>query len=105
MEEIQREIKKIDLPVVQKLEEASKCGFYAESLVDPEILEPLVRLKVEGKPAVDEEGIPAEEDKVLIPWCPVTVLTTILQGVMYVHPLIMKVIQDHNGNAPKPKDE
>lgn len=99
------EVKKISLPIVDKLEELSKCGFYCESMEDPEILEPLVRLCAEGKPAVPEENIPEEEPVILTPWCTVSNLTIMLQGVLYLHPMVAKVIKDHNGNAPRPQGE
>lgn len=97
-------IEKISLPIVDKLEENAKCGFYVEAKNDPEVLEPLVRLRAEGKPAVPEEGIEAEEDLILCPWSTVSSLTLMLQGVMYLHPLVLKVVREHNGNAPKPQE-
>lgn len=98
------EVKKISLPIVDKLEEMSKCGFYVEEKSDPEVLEPLVRLCAEGKPAVPEEGIEEEEPTILCPWSTVSSLTLMLQGALYLHPLLIKVIKDHNGNAVAPKE-
>lgn len=100
----QAEIKRISLPTVEKLEELSKCGFYCEAKEDKEVLEPLVRLCAEGTPGVPEEGIEEGEPIVLCPWSTVQSLTLMLQGVLYLHPMIMKVIKSHNGNADKPKE-
>lgn len=98
------EIKSVSLPIVDKLEEMSKCGFFVESKEDPEVLEPLVRLCAEGKPAVPEDGIAEEEPIILCPWSSVSSLTLMLQGALYLHPLLIKVIKDHNGNAEAPKE-
>lgn len=99
------EVKKISLPIVDKLEELSKCGFYCESKEDPSVLEPLVRLCAEGKPAIPEENIPEDPAIELTPWCTVSNLTLMLQGVLYLHPMVAKVVKDHNGNASKPQGE
>lgn len=97
------EIKQIDLPIVKKLEEASKIGFFCEAIESEEYLEPHVRLRVEGLPAVDD--LPAEDDLVLTPWCSVSDLTLMLQGVLLLHPMILKVIKDRQKNAEPPKEE
>lgn len=98
------EIKVIKLPIVDQLEENAKCGFFVQAKEDPSCLEPLVRLACEGKPAVPEEGIEEEEPTILCPWSTVSSLTLMLQGALYLHPLLMKVVKDHNGNAQKPKE-
>lgn len=97
--------KRIDLPIVKKLEEASKVGFYVELNEDASLLEPMVRLCIEGLPAVPEEKLEAIPDVVLCPWTTVQTLTSMLQGVMLLHPVIIQAIKQRNGNAEKPKEE
>lgn len=89
---------RVSLKAVEDLEKVSKVGFYAEMRDDQEpLLEPLVRLRCESK---DGES----EDTTLTPWCTAANLSAMIQGCLYMHPLIISTIKDRQANAPKPQE-
>lgn len=101
VQEDQIKISRISLAMVEKLEDASKIGFFCESKEDANYLAPSVRLAVEGAPNQDgSHGDPVY----LTPWCSVSDLSLMIQGVMFLHPLIIKIIKDRQANAPSPEE-
>lgn len=85
-------------PVVQ-LENAAKVGFFTEVRpADDSMLEPLYRLCCESK----DGDSPAT---ILTPWCVGATLAAMVQGCMYLNPLLIQVIKDRQANAPKPEAE
>lgn len=83
---------------VEKLEEMTKCGFYAERLLNKQLGSNLVRLRCESKDA-------ESDDFVLCPWVSFETLSQMLYGCIYLHPAIMQVIKTVQANAPKPEGE
>ncbi len=90
-------IQRVPFEPVDKLEEAAKVGFYCERKLDDSLLEPLVRLRCEDKD-------PDKEDVILTPWCAVSVLGAMIQGCLYLNPLILRCIKANQENAPAPEN-
>lgn len=88
----------VRLEAVEQLEKASKVGFYVELRPhDDEFLEEHVRLMCESK---DGES-PATP---LTPWVSPSTLSTMVNGCLFLYPLIMQVIRDRQMNAENPED-
>lgn len=88
-------IERVNLPSVDRLEELSKVGFFVERQQKADVLQPLYRLGCESK-----DGL-ADPDY-LTPWCCAYDLQTMIDGCLFLNPLIMKVIRDRQANAEKP---
>lgn len=98
MEMQETTIKSIPFPPVEALEKAAKVGFYCEKRDDDDsMLEDLVRLRCESKD-------PDQEDTILTPWCSAATLGAMVQGCLYLNPLIIKCIKDNQKNAPTPEE-
>lgn len=93
----QNAIQRVPFEPVDKLEEAAKVGFYCERKLDDSLLEPLVRLCCEDKD-------PDKQDLILTPWCAVSVLGAMIQGCLYLNPLILRCIKENQKNAPTPEN-
>ena len=88
----------VHIQAVDQLEEAAKVGFWCEKRPDDDqMLEPLVRL------VADPKDGSAETIK-LTPWCNVATLSQMVQGCLYLHPLLMKVIKEFQKNAENPEE-
>lgn len=103
--ELPEGIERVSVPAVEFLEKGSKVGFFAERKIDKENLDILYRLKLEGLPAISEEGLEAVEDQVFIPWTDLKTLNALLQGAMYLQPLLLAAIKDRQKNAESPKED
>lgn len=89
---------RIELAAVKQLEEATKVGFYVElKSQDDSYLEQHVRLMCESK---DGES----DDTPLTPWCSPDTLSTMVNGCLFLHPLLLKVIRDRQKNAENPEE-
>lgn len=88
---------RVSFKPIEDLEKAAKVGFYCEGRqVDDSILEPLFRLRCESK---DGES----EDSILTPWCTSQTLGAMVQGCLYLQPLLVATIQDRQKNADNPE--
>lgn len=97
-------IERVQVPAVEELEKNCKVGFYAERNIDRNFLDIQYRLRVEGLPAVPEENLEEVPDQTLIPWCDLKTFNALLQGAMYVQPLLLAVVKDRQKNAEPPKN-
>lgn len=97
-------IERVQVPAVEELEKNCKVGFYAERNIDRNFLDIQYRLKIEGMPGVPEENLAEVPDQVLIPWCDLKTFNALLQGAMYVQPLLLAVVKDRQKNAEPPKE-
>lgn len=89
----------IRLEAVEQLEKASRVGFYVELRShEDEFLEEHVRLMCESK---DGES-PATP---LTPWVSPATLSTMVNGCLFLYPLIMQVIRDRQKNAKDPEKD
>lgn len=91
------ELKRVYFDAVKSLEDRAKVGFFCERKDDPKFLERQFRLCCESK---DGESDPS----VLTPWCTANTLQTMIDGCLYLHPLIIATIKDRQANAPKPEE-
>ena len=98
-------IERVAVPAVDLLEKQCKVGFFAERNIDKNNLDIHYRLVVEGLPAQPDENLEAVPDQVLIPWCDLKTFNALLQGAMYVQPLLLAVVKDRQKNAEPPKEE
>lgn len=91
--------KRVQFDPVEQLESVAKCGFFTQQRpADESIMEPMVRLCCEKKD-------PLEEPYVLTPWCSTITLAGMVQGCMYLNPLIIRCIKENHSNAPVPESE
>ena len=90
---------RVSFAPVDELEKAAKVGFYCEARpADDTMLEPLLRLRCESKD-------PDKEAAVLTPWCTSQTLGAMIQGCLYLNPLILRCIKENQSNAPAPEGE
>lgn len=103
-EEKEIKVQRVPFQPVDMLEENAKVGFYTEERAqDDSIMEPLVRLCCEPKDE-DPDNPEANEPIVLTPWCSTVTLAGMVQGCMFLYPLIVKVIKEKQANAEKPQE-
>lgn len=88
---------RVDFAAVKSLEDRAKVGFFCECKNDTNYLERQFRLCCESK---DGESEPS----VLTPWCTANTLQTMIDGCLFLHPLIIATIKDRQSNAPKPEE-
>lgn len=88
----------IKVPAVEKLEEISKVGFFAQVAEDPDHahLLPEVRLCCETEDL--------ENPIILTPFMPINVLSDMIQGAIYLQPLLIKTIKERQKNAEAPQE-
>lgn len=88
-----------ELPIVKFLEERSKLGFRTQVKNSKEDFEPLFRL-------VCDDPDPDKTDPVICtPYCTAQALTTLVQGFLYLNPIIGKVMHEAHKNATAPETE
>ena len=90
---------RVSYPPVDELEKLAKVGFVCERLSCKDLSQPLYRLAVENN-----RGNIEEMPKGLTPWMSAQDLSVALTGVMYLQPLLVKVIKEYQANAPKPEN-
>ena len=86
-----------ELPIVEFLESRSKLGFRTQVKINKEDFEPLFRL-------VCDDTDPDKTDPVICtPYCTVQALTTLVQGFLYLNPILGQVMKKAHENAPAPE--
>ena len=91
--------KRVQFEPVEQLENVAKCGFFTQQRpADYSIMEPMVRLCCEQKD-------PLAEPFILTPWCSTITLAGMVQGCMYLNPLIIRCIKENHSNAPAPENQ
>lgn len=90
---------RVAYPPVDELEKLAKVGFVCERLTCKDLSQPLYRLAVENN-----RGNIEDMPKGLTPWMSAQDLSIALTGVMYLQPLLVKVIKEYQANAPKPEN-
>lgn len=86
-----------ELPIVEFLETRAKCGFRTERVDDQQYCEPLFRLVCDAQDA-DAPAV------ILTPYCTAGTLTSWIQGALYLQPLLIKAVEEHNKNAKAPEE-
>lgn len=87
-----------ELPIVEFLESRTKVGFRTQVKNDKEDFEPLFRL-------VCDDSDPDKSDPVICtPYCTAQALSTLVQGFLYLSPIIGKVLHDAHKNAAPPQE-
>lgn len=86
-----------ELPIVEFLESRSKVGFRTERKEDREDFEPLFRL------ICDDPNPDSEKPVICTPFCTAQALTTLVQGFLYLNPIIGKVLHEAHKNADSPE--
>lgn len=87
-----------ELPIVEFLESRAKCGFRTEKKDDQSYCEPLFRLVCDSQ----DPDAPAVN---LTPYCTASVLVAWIQGALYLQPLLVGAVQQHNKNAKSPEEK
>lgn len=96
VEDVTTEPSRVKFGPVEKLEDAAKVGFYCEARpLDDTLLEPMYRLCCESK---DPDAAPT----ILTPWCTAASLGAMVQGCMFLNPLIIRCIKENQKNADNP---
>lgn len=89
-------IEVVKLASIEKLEEVTKVGFFCERKQFPDILEMQYRLACESK---DGDSDP----DYLTPFMTAQTLQTMIDGCLFLYPLLMKIIKDRQSNAEDPE--
>lgn len=98
VQDVTNDLNRVNFAPVEKLESLAKVGFYCEQRqADDSMLEPLLRLCCESK---DPDG----DSVILTPWCTSATLGAMVQGCMYLNPLILKCIKENQKNAETPNE-
>lgn len=97
--ELKGTYERVSYPPVEKLEELTKVGFVCERFACDDLSQPLYRLAVENNRG-NIEDLP----KGLTPWMSAQDLSIALTGVMYLQPLLWKIVKEYQADAPKPEN-
>lgn len=88
-----------ELPIVLYLESRTKLGFKTQVKNNKEDFEPLFRL-------VCDNPDPDKTDPIICtPYCTAQALSTLVQGFLYLSPIIGNVLHEAHKNAPSNEGE
>ena len=92
---------RVEFKPVEELEKLAKVGFVCERVLVKEIMQPLYRLACEVNRGDDIDGMPVA----LTPWLSAESLSDMLQGVLFLQPLVLSYVKKYQKPAEEPKEE